>query len=395
MMYRPYTNPSGESRRKGVVKRKALHLSVLVCLGAAIVVFVSARKVRNSSSESGRHQEQWSAITGEHPKSNTNHMSETVVRRRIKRETIPAVDWRNETYRQLFNDSNYVQLSAARSIGINPHTLGDPAKSDELVSLFSTKCYHVDTMYHSRPFLIPEAVLLLHYIGDRFQKLMHERYPDLGAYKVIVTSALRTEESERNLRRVNRNATDTSCHIYGTTFDISAQRYLCQNETDTVVDRCKEILAEALYEIRYEGLCYVKYERGSCFHITLRTTQYEGESPSEMKQYVNPGSPTYLGMKTKTKPKTKTITKTQSETAAEAKPTNTTIIQSHTTPTSNKKSKTTDNTKTRPDNKDNKKSQTASKTQSKKEPTKQPPAVQQPRLTDRERLSLEQFERSY
>lgn len=385
MMYRPYTNPSGKNRRKGVVKRKAIHLSLLFCLGAAIVVFVSARKVRIASHDNKHRQEKWSAMNGEQPMGSVKNMSGSVVRRRIKRESIPAVDWRNETYRQLFNDSNYVQLSAARSIGINPHTLGDPAKSDELVSIFSTKHYYVDTMYHSRPFLIPEAVLLLYYIGERFQKLMHERYPEMGDYRVIVTSALRTEESERNLRRVNRNATDTSCHIYGTTFDLSAQRYLYQDETDTVVDCCKEILAEALYEIRYEGLCYVKYERGSCFHITLRTTQYEGELASELNQYVNPGSPTYLGTKTKTKTKKKAATETRT--------TNTSKKTNNTTPTkTNKKTRNTTKTKTEPNKMTRTKKQT--ETKPKQEPTASP-TVYQPKLTDRERLSLEHFERNY
>jgi hypothetical protein len=227
-----------------------------------------------------------------------------VYRRRILRSQIPVLNYRNIAYRQLFNDSNYVQLSAARANGIDPQKVGDPASNDALVPIFSTPLYRVDTMYHSEPYLMPEAVLLLDYIAHRFKTLMAENYPSVGEHNIIVTSALRTDQSEARLRRVNRNATDTSCHIYGTTFDISAQRYLhLASGHDTVVDACKQMLALALYQLRYEGLCYVKYERGSCFHITLRTTQYEGTDSSETRSYVNPGSPDYLLTKAPPRPK--------------------------------------------------------------------------------------------
>ena len=275
-------------------------------------------------------------------------------------------------YRELFNDSNYVQLSAARANGIDPDRFSDPATCSGLVPVFSTKYYRVDTMYHAYPYLVPEAVLLLDYISTRFHQLMDLYYPDIGEHKVILTSALRTEQSERRLRRVNRNATDTSCHMYGTTFDLSAQRYEhVPTGRDTVVDACKRMLALALYEIRYEGLCYVKFERGSCFHITLRTTQYEGSASSEVRSYINPGSPQYLQTKAPPRPK-KSSTNKQINSSS----------NKHAGSAQNDK-KSQRNQTVRPEPKK------ASKTNQ-----KVPPSQNQQTLTDRERMSFEQFERA-
>lgn len=233
----------------------------------------------------------------------SNVTTSYVYRKRLSRNDIPKINFVNKSYREVLNDSNYVQLSSARACGIDPSKVGNPAHNPSLVPIFSSGLYRVDTMYHAMPFLVPEAVLLLDYIALRFNQLMAEEYPQMGKHRIIVTSALRTEKSERMLRRVNRNATDTSCHIYGTTFDISAQRYEHFSGVDTVVEYCKMALAKALYELRYEGLCYVKYERGSCFHITLRTTQYEGNGNSHICKYTNPGSPEYIKTKAAPRPK--------------------------------------------------------------------------------------------
>ena len=300
MMYRHniQDNPKPKRSRMRLGRGK-----VLLCCLAAVVCLVVV-KAHNSHSNkaliAAALRDDDAVVEGGQKQDNAHR----VYRKRLVRSEIPYLNYRNIVYRELFNDSNYVQLSAARANGIDPSTVGDPAGCDALVPIFSTALYRVDTMYHAKPYLLPEAVLLVDYIAHRFEQLMDEHYPQIGKHKIILTSALRTEQSERNLRRVNRNATDTSCHIYGTTFDLSAQRYEhVDSGHDTVVDACKQMLALALYELRYEGLCYVKYERGSCFHITLRTTQYEGDGQSEMRSYVNPGSPDYLLTKAPSRPK--------------------------------------------------------------------------------------------
>lgn len=300
MMYRHNIEDVSAPRRKGGRHTPKGKLVLVVALLVVVVVVVLRGKHSDAARYAAILRDDDALVEGTAKQDNAHR----VYRRRLVRSEIPALNYNNINYRTLFCDSNYVQLSAARANGIDPSTVGDPAECEALVPIFSTAIYRVDTMYHAKPYLLPEAVLLLDYIAHRFNQLMDEHYPQIGKHKVIVTSALRTEQSERNLRRVNRNATDTSCHLYGTTFDLSAQRYEhIPTGHDTVVDACKQMLALALYELRYEGLCYVKYERGSCFHITLRTTQYDGDSQSEMRSYVNPGSPDYLLTKAPPRPK--------------------------------------------------------------------------------------------
>ncbi len=267
-------------------------------------------------------------------------------------ENISMLDFNKVSYRQLFNDSNYVQLAAARKCGIDPSTISNPSTNDGLVYIYSTCLYIVDTMYHSVPYLIPDAANLLRFIAERFQTLMRENYAEKGEYRIIVTSALRTKESERALRRVNRNATDTSCHIYGTTFDLSAQRYRHESGVDTVVDFCKQMLAQTLYELRSEGMCYVKYERGSCFHITVR----DGNGLTSVSRTPLPSTKTKTNTITKINTEIKTKTNTNTET----------------------------NTKIRTKNVSNGRSQ---------KNNSQVIINQTNELTERERLSMEQFEK--
>ena len=362
-MYRHNIQVSPEPKRS---RKRWGRGKVLLCCFAAVVCFVAVTVHHRHSDEAlyaAALRDDDAVVTGGAVSDNEHR----VYRKRIVRSRIPYLNYRDIRYRELFNDSNYVQLSVARAIGLDPSRVGEPAECKALVPIFSTGVYKVDTMYHSHPYLLPEAVLLVDYIGHRFNELMAEHYPSIGDHRIIVTSALRTEQDERRLRRVNRNATDTSCHLYGTTFDISAQRYRhLDSGHDTVVDACKQMLALALYELRYEGLCYVKYERGSCFHITLRTTQYDGRDSSETRSYVNPGSPDYL--LTKAPPRPRPVAQS------------TDIRVRHTA-----QSPATTGLRTSPSKGERRGSGTDEKgRQTQKEPVA---------LTERERMSLEQYER--
>ena len=95
-----------------------------------------------------------------------------------------------------------------------------------------------------------------------------------------VTSVLRTKHGIKKLRRSNRNAVEASAHQYGTTFDISYAKFLCDSVTvNRTQEDLKNLLGEVLKAIRDEGKCYVKYERKQgCFHITVRDIRKEGES---------------------------------------------------------------------------------------------------------------------
>lgn len=172
--------------------------------------------------------------------------------------------------RQVFNDSNRYHYAYAERIGIRPITSLSSAyyTNRPIVKITSNKYYTVDTLKHSLPYLVPEAAKLLEDIGKNFIDSLHARGGD--GYRIRVTSLLRTPHTVKRLRRVNRNATDSSTHQFGTTFDLTYTRFDCLDSTRVINDGdLKNLLAEVLYDLRSKQRCLVKFERRSpCFHIT-------------------------------------------------------------------------------------------------------------------------------
>lgn len=173
---------------------------------------------------------------------------------------------------RLFNDSNYLQLQSATSMGLEPvATLRDAWRLRRpVVKVSSCGDYFVDTLTHSLPFLVPEAEALLRDIGRQFRDSLAARGG--GDYRIKVTSLLRTPMTITKLRRRNRNAIDSSAHQYGTTFDISYMKFICDSKkVPRTQSDLKGLLTEILMDLRAGGRCYVKYERKqACFHITVR-----------------------------------------------------------------------------------------------------------------------------
>lgn len=175
-----------------------------------------------------------------------------------------------------FNDSNHVHLAAARLLGFPPiqSSADILGLSRPIVKVESCADFYIDDLTHSFPYLVPEAEELLHEIGRRFNAALHERGG--GSYRIKATSLLRTPATVRKLSRVNRNASSESTHSYGTTFDISYSKFVCDNLADThrTFEDLKNLLGEVLHDLRNEGRCYVKYEvKQSCFHITARPAE--------------------------------------------------------------------------------------------------------------------------
>ncbi len=164
-----------------------------------------------------------------------------------------------------FNDLNDAQLIAARRLGIAPVSNRDELekKKGKLIKLKDTRYYHIDQMFHSVPYLVPDAADFLTALGERW----HEYHGTNSRF--IITSCLRTEKDVKRLRRGNVNATKDSCHRYGTTFDITYVRF---DRHGRVRDsKLKDDLARALLDMKEAGYCYVKYEyKQSCFHVTVR-----------------------------------------------------------------------------------------------------------------------------
>ena len=181
------------------------------------------------------------------------------------------------SYTEAFPDTNAVQLEAAHQWGVTPVKNREDAESRkrELVYIGASPYYHVDPLYSSIPYLVPRAAVLLQDIGRAFFDSLYVKGVPL--HQFIVTSVLRSQDDVVKLRRRNGNATENSCHLYGTTFDICYNRYKTVENPDgprrrqVQSDTLKWILSEVLRDMRQQERCFIKYEvKQGCFHMTVR-----------------------------------------------------------------------------------------------------------------------------
>ena len=181
------------------------------------------------------------------------------------------------SFKACFPDTQMVQLQAAMKWGVKRVKDREDAerRKNELVYVGANPYYHVDRLYSSIPYLVPRAAVLLQDIGSAFFDSLYVKGVPL--HRVIVTSVLRSEADVKKLRRHNGNATENSCHLYGTTFDICYNRYETVENPDGPArravrnDSLKYVLSEVLRDMREQGRCYIKYEvKQGCFHMTVR-----------------------------------------------------------------------------------------------------------------------------
>lgn len=130
-------------------------------------------------------------------------------------------------------------------------------------------------MTHSIPYLVPRASHLLSMISRNYLDSLYIK--GIPLHKIIVSSVLRTEDDVARLTQRNGNASEQSCHRFGTTFDICYNRYTTVSPPNgperraVQNDTLKWVLSEVLRDIREQELCYIKYEvKQGCFHITVR-----------------------------------------------------------------------------------------------------------------------------
>ena len=181
------------------------------------------------------------------------------------------------SYKTAFPDNNDVQLVAANRWGVKPvkNRKDAEVRKNELVYIDCSPYYYIDPLYSSIPYLTPRAAVLLQDIGQAFFDSLQTKGVPL--HRFIVTSVLRTQEDVAKLRRHNGNATENSCHLYGTTIDICYNRYKTVEDPDGPSrrqvrnDSLKYILSEVLNDMRQQNRCFVKYEvKQGCFHMTVR-----------------------------------------------------------------------------------------------------------------------------
>lgn len=202
---------------------------------------------------------------------------------------------------QLRRYGNAQHLARARALGVRP---ADSAHTERLLAegrlvrvSDSTELYVVRPMSRSSALLTPDALALVEEIGRRFQRALGER--GLPAYRIEITSMLRSAAGQAALRRVNPNAAaGTSTHEYGTTMDIAyeswaaparlpetyapaepawltpyadaAARAMLEYAAARKSRELKAILGGVLREMQTEGLVMVTLERQQpVYHLTV------------------------------------------------------------------------------------------------------------------------------
>ena len=175
-----------------------------------------------------------------------------------------------------FPDQNDVQLAAAQRHGVKAVLDRKDAerRKSELVYVGNNPFFHVDRLNNSIPYLVPSASELLQDIGKAFFDSLQTK--QIPLHKIIVTSVLRSKADVAKLRQHNSNATENSCHLYGTTFDVCYNRYKTVEDPQgprrrqVRNDSLKWVLSEVLNDMRQQKRCLVKYEvKQGCFHITV------------------------------------------------------------------------------------------------------------------------------
>lgn len=175
-----------------------------------------------------------------------------------------------------FPDQNDVQLASAQRWGVKPvaDRADAEARKSELVYVGSNPYFFVDKLHNSVPYLVPRASALLQEIGRNFFDSLQIK--GIPLHKIIVTSVLRSKADVAKLRGRNQNATENSCHLYGTTFDVCYNRYKTvqtagQPRREVRNDSLKWVLSEVLRDMRQSNRCWIKYEvKQGCFHITVK-----------------------------------------------------------------------------------------------------------------------------
>lgn len=144
-------------------------------------------------------------------------------------------------------------------------------KQADLEHIETNELYSVARLTYSLPYVNEKSADFLELLGKRMKSSFAEK--GIDHYRFTLTSVLRTEKDQRQLQKVNVNATPKETpHYFGTTFDISQTRFFDTKAKTTVYNyRLRNILARELIKLQEEGKCYVILEsQEKCFHVTVR-----------------------------------------------------------------------------------------------------------------------------
>jgi hypothetical protein len=186
-----------------------------------------------------------------------------------------CLDYRQKDFSRRLNDRIVDYSSEAKQKGIGPCSndagLKQKISEGKLVYVKSGSMYIVDRMSYSYPAVTGDSKILLDEIAIRFRKKTSEKR--LPGSRFYITSMTRRPDFLKSLRRLNRNSSANSPHLYGNAFDISYKRFSVRKLFLTNCDKkfLKEALAEVIWQLRDEKRCWATYERmQNCFHVVSR-----------------------------------------------------------------------------------------------------------------------------
>lgn len=197
----------------------------------------------------------------------------------------------------LRRDVNAEQIAVAQRLGVRAGGEAEIARlvrQGRLVPLGdSTEYWVLRKLTHSSPYVTPDARALLVEMGRRFHAKLDSA--GLPRFRMKVTSALRTDESQAELRKTNPNASRiVSAHEFGTTMDVSYERFAVpaqprvadangvrpvpwEMESAMLEQVGKEngraiqaLLGRSIAELRAQGALMVMMENGqTVYHFTV------------------------------------------------------------------------------------------------------------------------------
>jgi hypothetical protein len=169
-------------------------------------------------------------------------------------------------------DKNATQVASAQRLGVQ---VSGQAEIDRMVQQGrlvplgdSTQYWILRGMDHAAPYVTPDTKAMLEDLGRRF----HARLDRAGLprYRIKITSAIRTAEAQVDLRKTNSYAASTtSAHQFGTTVDVSHERFAVPAGPRTAagaasapVEGAWELESEMLEEVGKEHAKVLQAELG-------------------------------------------------------------------------------------------------------------------------------------
>lgn len=164
----------------------------------------------------------------------------------------------------IFIDNVKKQEEAYRTEGVIPQNneqgLRKLLRTGKIKKVKSNSFYSIAKLNNSSPYLMNKAIVFLDKLSHEYEKKCNQKAISLVPF--TISSLIRTKKDVVRLKKNNKNAIENSPHLRGKTFDVNYD-LLSQNKTQL---KC---FIAALSSLRKKNLCFVKFEKNGCLHISV------------------------------------------------------------------------------------------------------------------------------